>query len=78
MAYRVLNGARSWRYVETGDLGSKVEGAAWLERRDPDPGVRGLLDAALSYQLGATPDPPAGSTVNAFVDRVEASPQRAQ
>jgi predicted nucleotidyltransferase len=72
MAYRVLNAARSWRYMETGELGSKVEGAAWLERRAPDPGMQALLDAALAFQRGATPDRPDDRTVNAFVDRVEA------
>src|SRR4029450_5986533 len=37
MAYRVLSAARSWRYLETGDLGSKVEGAMWLKRQEPGP-----------------------------------------
>jgi hypothetical protein len=72
MAYRVLNAARSWRYLETGDLGSKVEGAGWVERRDPDPNIRALLDAALAFQRGATPDRPDERAVNAFVDSVEA------
>ena len=71
MAYRVLNAARSWRYLETGELGSKVEGAAWLERRDPDPDTA-LLDAALAYQRGGMTDRPDERTVNAFVERVEA------
>jgi streptomycin 3"-adenylyltransferase len=77
MAYRVLNAARSWRYLETGDLGSKVEGAAWLERRAPHPGIRALLGAALAFQRGATPDRPDQRTVDAFVDRVEAMLQGA-
>jgi predicted nucleotidyltransferase len=77
MAYRVLNAARSWRYLETGDLGSKVEGAAWLERRAPDPNIRALLGAALAFQRGTTPDRPDERTVNAFVDRVEAMLQGA-
>jgi predicted nucleotidyltransferase len=72
MAYQVLNGARCLRYLETGDLGSKVEGAAWLERRDTDPDVRVLLDAALAYQRGDTPDLPDERSVNAFMARVEA------
>lgn len=55
MAYRVLNAARCWRYLDTGDLGSKVEGPLWLQRRDPDPDVHALLDAALAVQRGATP-----------------------
>jgi predicted nucleotidyltransferase len=71
MAYRVLNAARSWRFVETGELGSKVEGGAWLEQRDPGPETRALLDAALAYQRGATPEPPDARMVDAFVQRVE-------
>jgi hypothetical protein len=77
MAYRVLNAARSWRYVETGELGSKVEGAAWLEGRDPDPDTRALLGAALAYQRGATAQPSDERVVDAFVDRVEAVLRRA-
>ena len=77
MAYRVLNAARSWRYLETGDLGSKVEGAAWLEHRDPDPDVHTLLDAALAFQRGDLPDRPDDQTVNAFVDRVDSMLRRA-
>jgi predicted nucleotidyltransferase len=72
IAYQVLNAARSWRYLETGVLGSKVEGAAWLERRDPDPDTRVLLDTALTYQRGGTPDRPDERTVKTFVARVEA------
>ena len=72
MAYQVLNAARSWRYLETGELGSKVEGAAWLERRDPDPDTRVLLDAALRFQRGGTPDHPDERMVSSFVARVEA------
>jgi hypothetical protein len=72
MAYRVLNVARSWRYLETGDLGSKVEGVAWLKRRDPDPNVHALLDTALAFQRGDTANRPDDRIVNAFVDRVEA------
>ena len=71
MAYRVLNAARCRRYLETGDLGSKVEGAAWLKRRDPDPDLHVLLDTALAFQRGDPPDRPDERTVNAFVDRVE-------
>jgi hypothetical protein len=52
--------------------GSKVEGAAWLERRDPDPDTRALLDAALAYQRGGIPDQPDERTVSGFVERVEA------
>src|SRR5207244_2123888 len=33
IAYRVLNAARSWRYLETGELGSKMEGAEWARHR---------------------------------------------
>jgi predicted nucleotidyltransferase len=71
MAYRVLNAARSWRYLETGDLGSKTEGAEWLQRRNRDPTIHQLLDAALAYQRGETPERPDGEAVDAFVDRVE-------
>jgi predicted nucleotidyltransferase len=77
MAYRVLNAARSWRYVESGDLGSKVEGAAWLKRRHSDPRIRALLDAAVAYQQGAEPDLPDQRMVDAFVDRVEDRLRRA-
>jgi predicted nucleotidyltransferase len=77
MAYRVLNAARSWRYVETGDLGSKVEGAEWLKRRDPDRDLHDLLDAALAFQRGDRADRPDERTVDAFVDRVEAMLRRA-
>jgi len=76
-AYLVLNAARSWRYLETGELGSKVEGAAWLERRGLDPDMRVLLDAALGYQRGGTPDCPDERTVHTFVDRVETMLRRA-
>jgi streptomycin 3"-adenylyltransferase len=71
MAYQVLNGARCLRFLETGDLGSKAEGAEWLERRDPDPDVHGLLEAALVYQRGGTPDVPDAHTLDAFTERVE-------
>lgn len=70
--YLILNAARARRYLETGELGSKVEGAAWLERRDPDPDVNALLDAALAFQLGDLPRRPDGPSVEAFVDGVEA------
>jgi predicted nucleotidyltransferase len=72
VAYQVLNAARCWRYLESGELGSKVEGAGWLERRDPDPDTRALLDAALAYQRGAIPNQPDERTVRGFVERVEA------
>lgn len=77
MAYRVLNAARSWRYLETGDLGSKIEGAMWLERTDPDPDVHRLLDAALAFQRGDVTDRPDDRAVNAFVDGVEGMLRRA-
>jgi predicted nucleotidyltransferase len=72
MAYQVLNAARCWRYLESGELGSKVEGAAWLERKDPGPDTRALLDAALAYQRGGIPDQPDERTVSRLVERVEA------
>lgn len=77
MAYRVLNAARCWRYLESGELGSKVEGAAWLEPRNMDPETRALLDAALEYQRGGAPDPPDERTLSEFVERVEAMLQSA-
>ncbi len=77
MAYRVLNAARSWRYLETGSLGSKVEGADWLVQRDPDPDVHALLKAALAFQRGDLPDRPDDRMVNAFVGRVETMLRRA-
>jgi hypothetical protein len=72
MAYRVLNAARSWRYLETGDLGSKLEGAAWLELRAPNPDVHAVVGAAIAFQRGEVPRRPDGPMVDAFVDRVEA------
>jgi hypothetical protein len=72
MAYQLLNAARCWRYLESGELGSKVEGAAWLERRDPDPDIRGLLDAALAYHQGGISNHPDERMVSDFVERVEA------
>jgi streptomycin 3"-adenylyltransferase len=77
MAYRVLNAARSWRYLETGEVGSKVEGAMWLKRMDSDPDLHRLLDAALAFQRGDVPDRPDGRAVDAFVDRVEGMLRRA-
>jgi streptomycin 3"-adenylyltransferase len=71
-AYRILNAARSWRYLKTGELGSKQEGAAWLERTDPGSGVRALLDAALAFQRGEAHPRPERRLVDALVDRVEA------
>ena len=70
-AYRVLNAARSRRYLETGDLGSKVEGTIWLQSKDPDPELRRLLDTALAFQRGDVADGLDDRAVNAFVDRVE-------
>jgi streptomycin 3"-adenylyltransferase len=72
MAYRVLNAARTGRYVETGEVGSKIEGAAWARERDQDERDVALIDAALAYQLGGTPDVPDDAAVEAFVGRVEA------
>lgn len=76
IAYRVLNAARSWRYLETGELGSKVEGAAWLGHAHPSPNVRTLLDAALAFQRGQVPPLPEGRMVESFVDKVEAMLRR--
>jgi Aminoglycoside adenylyltransferase, C-terminal domain len=73
MAYQVLNGARILRYLETGELGSKAEGAAWLQGANPDPDTHALLDAALTYQSGGASDPPDTRLVEAFMDRVDAA-----
>ena len=57
MAYQVLNGARCLRFLETGDLGSKAEGAAWLERSAPDPDVlcsRGRAGISARRHAGRT------------------------
>jgi streptomycin 3"-adenylyltransferase len=73
MAYQVLNGARGLRYVESGELGSKSEGAVWLEARDPDPDVHALLAAALAYQRGEAFELPDELAVAAFAERVDAA-----
>lgn len=73
LAYQVLNGARCLRYLETGELGSKVEGAEWLEDHDPDPNVHALIDAALAYQRGGRPEHPDERVLDGFLDRVEAA-----
>lgn len=73
IAYQVLNGARILRYLETGEFVSKVEGAAWLERADPDPDVRAVLEAGLAYQRGGAPDPSDPRSARAFLERVEAA-----
>jgi predicted nucleotidyltransferase len=76
IAYRVLNAARSWRYLKTGELGSKVEGATWLGRADPGPNVPELLGAVLAFQRGEAPRRPEGRMVESFVDNVEAMLRR--
>ena len=73
MAYRVLNAARTWRYVETGELGSKVEGAAWAREQGEDAQEMALIDAALVYQHGGEPDAPDDADVERFVGRVESA-----
>jgi hypothetical protein len=76
MAYQVLNAARCLRYLETGELGSKVEGAAWLARRNPE--LHAILDAAVAYQQGGEPEPPDDALVDAFVERVESALRAAE
>ena len=72
IAYQVLNGARCLRYLETGELGSKAEGAAWLERHDANPDVHELLETALTYQSGDSPArPPDADVVDAFMKRID-------
>jgi predicted nucleotidyltransferase len=73
MTYQVLNGARCLRYLETGELGSKVEGGEWLKGNDADPDVHALVDAALAYQRGDAPEHADERVVEAFMDRVETS-----
>jgi len=72
MAYRVLNAGRSWRFLEAGTLGSKVEGAAWVRRRDAGLDGMPLIDAALAFQRGEIPETPAEADVEAFVSTIEA------
>ena len=43
-AYAVLNACRAWRYLDTGDLVSKVTGGSWVVQRVPAPVVRRALD----------------------------------
>lgn len=71
-AYRVLNAARSWRYLETGQLGSKIEGAEWVRSNDPRAGDRALIDASVAFQHGEPATMPAREDVEDFVGRVEA------
>jgi hypothetical protein len=72
VTYRVLNAARNWRFAETGELGSKAEGAAWVQREHPEPRLSALLDTALAFQRGGSPDLPDDRLVNVFTERVEA------
>ncbi len=71
MAYRVLNAARSWRYLETGALGSKVEGAAWVRQQPGDAGDLQLIETALAVHRGETPELPPDEAVESFVGRIE-------
>ncbi len=71
-AYRVLNAARSWRYLETGALGSKIEGADWVRANDPRAGDRALIDASVAFQHGEPAMMPDREDVEDFVARVEA------
>ena len=47
--YSVLNACRAWRFAAVDVLGSKLEGAAWVRARWPDPG---LIDAAVALRRG--------------------------
>ncbi len=78
IAYRILNAARSWRYLETGALGSKVEGAEWL-RANPSvsPGDVALVDVSLVFQHGGPAEQPPLTAVEDFVTRIESSLQGA-
>jgi predicted nucleotidyltransferase len=72
IAYRVLNAARSWRYLETGELGSKVEGAEWVQERSDRPEDGALVAAAVAFQHGEPVLQPSSADVEAFVGRIEA------
>jgi hypothetical protein len=51
--YSVLNAARAWRYAETGELGSKLDGAAWAMLHWANPSV---IDAAVDLRHGRPAD----------------------
>jgi predicted nucleotidyltransferase len=47
--YQVLNACRIWRFLEEGELVSKIAGGDWMASRLPDPS---LVEAALKRQRG--------------------------
>lgn len=47
--YSVLNAARAWRFADTDQLGSKLDGAAWAADRWPKPQ---LINAAIERRHG--------------------------
>jgi hypothetical protein len=51
--YSVLNAARAWRYAETGELGSKLDGATWARPRWCHPAV---IDSAVDLRHGRPAD----------------------
>ena len=48
-AYALLNACRAWRYLETGDVVSKIAGGAWARSRIDDPRI---IESALGEQTG--------------------------
>jgi streptomycin 3"-adenylyltransferase len=65
--YQVLNAARAWRFVETGEIVSKTEGGTWARSRVDDPAV---IDAALAHRSTAGGEHPPAIAAGAFVDAV--------
>lgn len=53
--YVVLNACRALRFVETGELVSKVDGGVWVLRQAPDIDTT-VVRSALGRQTGAKPD----------------------
>ncbi len=66
--YAVLNACRAWQFVVTGDLVSKLDGAAWALRIGAP---RALVDTAITAQRGTGPAPPPSESQR-FVAHVQA------
>jgi sulfate permease, SulP family len=67
--YHVLNACRTWRYLEEGQLHSKLEGAEWARGRL---GFDDLIDAAVERHAGRTDRPLDQGQVEALVGKVRA------
>ena len=65
-AYAVLNACRAWRYVERGDLVSKIAGGTWAL----DGEYRSLVQRALEQQQGRRKGTVLDSTGATFVAHV--------